>query len=313
MSKEPDVEQAIRKLKSFREGEQGVLDVIARGAKALPALRRMLFEREPSGLFQARCRAVAALAALKAHDVLIDFLQTDRGIVDPVERLGEDAVINAAARALVNVRERRAFEVFLSLARRPALTGVIAALGAFERTEAIPVLIDALEDDASRATAESALKKLGPPARTALLAAASSGTSAGQQESELRRRQRRGELGVLARMGVPRKAWPSVRPLVYDPDARLAALACQIGLNYAPVAQRAQCVRRLIELLTQDDWMLCEDIERWLVDHFDSARQEIDRYLEGSPSATHPAATSWIETILRRVIARAQAAPPGLP
>ena len=99
---------------------------------------------------------------LNAHDALIEFLEANRSIADPIERLGEDAVINAAARGLANVRERRVLEVFLRLAQRPALIGVIGALGAFERTEAIPVLIDALQDDASRATAESALKKLGP-------------------------------------------------------------------------------------------------------------------------------------------------------
>jgi HEAT repeat protein len=310
MSKERDVEQAIRKLKSFREGEQGILDVIACGGKAIPALRRMLFEREPSGLFQVRCRVVAALAALKAHEVLIDFLEADRGIADPVERLGEDAVINCAARALANVRERRALEVLLVLASRPALTGVIAALGALKKAEAIPVLIDALEDDASRATAESALKKLGSTARNALLAAASSGTSAGQQESESRRRQRRSALRVLARIGVPRKAWPNLKPLVYDPDAKLAVLACQIGLAHAPQAERAEWARRLIELLAQDDWMLREDIERCLLNHFHSARQEIKQYLESSAPVMHPAATLQIVTILRRVIARAQAVPP---
>ena len=302
----PDVEQAIGKLKSLREGDQGVLDVIACGREAIPALRRIVWEREPSGLFQARCRAVEALAKLHAHDALIEFLEANRSIADPIERLGEDAVINAAARWLANVRERRVLEVLLRLAQRPALTGVIGALGAFERIEAIPVLIDALQDDASRATAESALKKLGRSAREPLMAAAKSGT--GERESESQRRGRRSALRLLVEMRVPHKSWQNLRPLMGDPDAKIAALACELGLDCAPAAERRKCARRLIELLAQADWMLREDIERRLVDHFDSAQQEIESYLNKPPPHVDAAAIQ-IETTLRRVIARAQATP----
>jgi len=82
----PAVENAIAALKSFQHGDRGVLDVIACGARAIPALRAMLFEHERSGLFQARCRVVQALAALGAYDVLIEFLEANRTIADPVER-----------------------------------------------------------------------------------------------------------------------------------------------------------------------------------------------------------------------------------
>jgi hypothetical protein len=158
----------------------------------------MLFARERSGLYQARCRAVAALSALGAHDVLIEFLEAERVIADPVKQLGQDAVINAAAQALAVVRARRAFELMLRLAQRPALTGVIGALGAFRETEAMPTLIDALEDDASRPTAEAALRKLGRPARAALLNAAIRPAPSRERESQSSMRRRRSALGLLA-------------------------------------------------------------------------------------------------------------------
>jgi hypothetical protein len=61
-------------------------------------------------------------------------------------RLGRQAaciVLERAARALANVPTQRVFDLQLRLAQRPALTGVIGALGAFGKTEAIPALIDA--------------------------------------------------------------------------------------------------------------------------------------------------------------------------
>ena len=142
------------------------------------------------------------------------------------------------------------------------------------------------EDDASRLTAESALKKLGRPARAALLKAAAAISR--ERESESRTRQLRSALGLLAKMGIPRNAWPFLRPLLRDPDAKAAVLACQICLDHASVVERRRCARRLIELLMRDDWMLREDIEACLIGHLDSARQEIERYLHRARKAKMP-------------------------
>jgi hypothetical protein len=103
--------------------------------------RALLFEREPSGLFQVRCLAARALARLEAYDVLIEFVEAPRDATDPVERLGEDAGINAAARAVATVREPRVFDLLIRLAETRPLPGVIGALRAFSRIEATPYLI----------------------------------------------------------------------------------------------------------------------------------------------------------------------------
>jgi len=305
-----EVERAIAKLKSFRDGDLGVICAIACGKRAVPALRAMLFERECSGLYQGRCRAVEALAVLGAHDVLIEFLETGRTIADPVERVGEDAVINAAALALANLREQHVFEMLLRLAQRPALTGVIGTLGAFGRVDAIPALIDALEEDASRPTAEAGLKKLGRPARAALLDAATRQVPSGERESESSARQRRSALRLLAGMRVPREIWPSLRPLMHDPDAKVAVLACEICFDRAPAAERPKCTHRLIGLLAHEDWLLREEIEGCLVAHFDKATATIERYLNETPPSSEDRATrSQVEIVLRRIIARARAVP----
>ena len=96
----PDIQRALERLKSLHDGDLGVLEIVACGRRAIPALRALLLEGEFSGIDHPRCRAVEALAALSAHDVLIEFLSAPRDVADPVNRTGEEAVINTAARAL---------------------------------------------------------------------------------------------------------------------------------------------------------------------------------------------------------------------
>lgn len=303
------VEQAIAKLESSHGGDIGVVQVIACGAQAIPALRRILLKRERSGLYEARCRAVEALGALGAHDVLIKFLEAERTIADPIERVGEDAVINAAALTLANVRDQHVFQLLLRLGHRACLTGVIGALGVFENIEAIPVLIDALEEDASRLTAEAALRKLGEPARAALLRTVDLKVPSGERESESSARRRRTALRLLAEMDGSRAAWRGLRHLVHDKDAKVAALACKIGLARASASERTGVVQRLIELMAQEDRVLREEVEGFLVTHFDNAQDVIARYLNEIPRPDEDAAArGQTATILRRVIARAQSA-----
>jgi len=306
VSQSPAVEEAIAALRSFQHGDRGILDVIRCGAQAVPFLRTMLFERERSGLFQTRCRVVQALAALDAYDVLIEFLKTNRTIADPVERVGEDAVINAAALALANVREQRVFELLLRLAQRSALTGVIGALGGLGRAEAIPVFLDALEEDASRHTAETALWKLGKKACPALLSTVDLKLPSGGRESESSARRRRSALKLFAETDGSRAAWRRIRHLMCDEDAKLAARACEIGLTRGSASERTDAVRRLIELLSQDDWVLREEIEAYLTIHFASAREVIAQHLnQNSHSPRDNTAAKQTEVILRRIIARA--------
>jgi hypothetical protein len=281
----PEVEQAIKKLLSLHDGDSGVVEVTACGRGAIPALRDILFKREPSGLYQARCRAVDALSALGAFDVLLEFLRTDRVICDPVERIGEDAVINAAAQALSRRRDQEVLDVLLELAKKPSLTGVIGALGTFRDIKTIQPLVYALEDDASRPTAEAALKRLGSGARTALIATARSRMPSFEQESETSRRRRRSALKLLSEIGVPKRAWPALRPMVQDHDARIAFSACKICLASGTVSDKEIVIRRLIDLLADADWVLAGEIEACLVDHFDEAEHAIAEILAAHSSA----------------------------
>lgn len=309
MSAKPaqDIEQAINKLKSLHDGDIGVVEVIARGKPAIPALRTLLFEREPSGLFQTRCRVIEALAKLGVSEVLFDYLSTERVAGDPVERLGDDAVINAAAQALARIREERVFQLLLRLAQRPCLTGVIGALGSFTRTEAIPSLINALEDDASRQAAETALKRMGRPVRPALASSAKLRLPTPEHESESSLRRRRSALRLLREIGISQKTWPGLRGLMHDADAQVSLLACRLCLVSAPATEKGNAVHRLISSLSDADWMLRDEIEACLMAHAEIASSVIDGYIQKTAaSAEGVSGDSPRERVLRRIRARAR-------
>ena len=191
-----ELERAMEKLRSLHDGDLGVVEVVACGARAIPALRALLFEREPSGLFETRCRAVQALGALDARDVLIEYLAMPHEAADPVEQLGNDAVLNAVARAVAKYRDEQVFQLLRHLAGRRLLPGVVGGLGSFNRQEAIPYLVDSLAEDECRPIAENALMKFGPRARQALLAIASAPGASSESPSQTR--QRRSALELLA-------------------------------------------------------------------------------------------------------------------
>ncbi len=270
--------QAIARLRSLYDGESSVSEVVVFGNPAVPALRALLFQREPSGLFQVRRRAVEALTALRAYDVLVEFLNDLRAATDPIEAMGDDAVINAAAQGLKSLHDERTFHLLLRLAQRPALTGAIDALGAHRRVEAIPALIAALEDDASRGVAETALVKMGRMARTALTISARDRQPSSEYESESSLRRRRSALKLLSRIGLSRKAWLELRGLVRDDDAKVSFLACCLGGANASAVEQQDIVARLQSLWTGADWILRDEIEQSLAAHSDKLPRALAQY-----------------------------------
>lgn len=300
--KKAAIERAIEKLKSFPDGDIAVIDVIACGRDAIPALRALLLKRERSGLHQVRARVVDVLAKLGASDELIEYLERQDNVADPVERLGEDVVISAAARALAFRTDQRVFNVLMHLAERPCLAGVIYALGASRREEAVPFLINALSEDASRLTAEAALKKFGSKARNALMKVAAAGANAGERPSESQLRQRRSAIKLLAEMGISRSTWQNLRPLIDDGDTRIAVLACEICFVAGSASDKRDAVFRLIDLYPDADLPLRDEIERYLLTHLYIARETKagEAQLHALMATGGPAA-SFIERLMCRV------------
>lgn len=302
------VRRAIDKLKLLHADDLGVDEVVACGKRAVPALRELLFEREPSGLYQVRRRAVEALAALGAYEALIDFLRIPREADDPVERLGDEAVTNAAALALTKLREEQVFQLLLSVAKRQPLAGVIAALGSYQRPEAISILVDALTADDCRPAAETALRKLGSLTGPALLEAVTLQLPSAGRESVSSIRRRRSALRLLSELALPAERLPALRRLMKDPDGKIVMLACKICLTSGPIQDRKDAVRHLIELLPDADWMLSQEIEDCLVAHFDRAKNIIAAIVDGCDALPARDATErQTMQALHRIKGRAEA------
>lgn len=257
------IDHAIARLTSLHDGEAGLTEAIALGPAAIAALRAVLFAREPSGLPHPRCRAVEALAALKAFDVLADFLRLRHQADDPVERLGDEIVVSAAARAIARLRSEWVYRLLMELAAGRLIDGVLAGLGSFHRKESITVFVGALGEDGVRLTAEAVLLGFGKTARPALIAAARERGAAGYEgESDLRRR--RSALGLVLRMGITHKDWPHLRPLLDDTDTQIALLACQICLAAGDAEDRARLPERLTRLRSHANWLAREQIDELL-------------------------------------------------
>jgi hypothetical protein len=279
--------EAIDKLKSLHDGDRGIIEIAACGRRAIPALRALLFEREPSGLYQPRCHAVKALAAFEAYDVLIEYLNAPRAIADPIERVGEDAVTNAAAHALEGLREERIFKLLMSLAKVHLLPGIIGALGRFGKVEAIPYLVEALAEDESRPAAEAALRNFGSSARQALLVATTQCSPPIGRESESSLRRRRSALQLLTEIGIQPETWPVLRHLMQDQDAKILVLVCKISLASAMESEKDAAIRCLISLLPSVDFVLTDEIEQCLTFHFDNVKKVVAAAIQAGDPAPH--------------------------
>lgn len=296
-----------RRLRSLQEGDVAVIEAIAIGADAVPVLRNLLFERDRAGIFQARARAVQALGALNAIDVLKEFVAGWQPAADPVERLGDEAVLSAAARLLGGILDEQVFLLLSAIARKHPVPGVIDALAHFKRAESIPILIEALTDDCASTAAEQGLRSLGKEAIPALLDTESYmmiGASGRETPSSTRRRRR--ALSVLLELGASREACIRIRELASDPDDEIAALACRIGITSSEHAQKRECAWRLVELLHRAAWPLRREIEDCLIENFAAAREFVDRAL-GEPIENESSDIARVRLVgsLRRVKAKA--------
>lgn len=276
-------ERLIVRLQALFDLDRAALELMALGPPAILPLRRFLFRREPSGLYQPRVQAVGALAALRAEDVLLDFLRgaPDVDIVDPVERTGEDAVINASARALAHRRDDEAFVALIEIAECRSLAGVIEALGEMRRNKAIPYLIRGLASNSCRPAAETALSKLGAAARPALISAALHAIPSVEFESVSGLRTRRSAVTVLRDIGVTLEQWSVLQPLMWSTDEWLSALACSLGLAPGqPTLDKEDAVLRLCHLLRSSDWLLTVEIESWLAENYGVTNRVISELFE---------------------------------
>jgi HEAT repeat protein len=278
---ECEIRSSIAALNCLHNGEAAVLKLLSHGPSAIEPLKEFLLHGKPSNVYQPRRWAVEALARLGARDILIEYLRWKKDIPDPVLSTGEQAVEDAAARELAALPGKDVLQLFLDLARTRPLPAVLEALGEFQAIDAIPYLIDALEDDVLRHAAKGALQKMAIAARPALLEASVKVFPEPNHESPSSLLRRIMALDILADMGIPAGRWPALRPLLDDADPRIIVAASRIAVGMAEArGDGAKIVKRLFDLLGSADWSLQPDIEQLLVCLFDEAKPLLENEIE---------------------------------
>jgi HEAT repeat protein len=295
-----EIEALVRSLNSLHEGELGIDMLVASGESAIEPLRHFLLAGTPSSIFVPRQRAVRALAQLGAKDVLLEYLLTEQPIPDPCVAHGEEAVRNTAARALSEWQTEDVYQALRRMLRR-RLTGVVEALGHFHRPEAVPELVDVLEDDFCRSFAEDALRKIGELAHRALIDAARTPDPSGDHERPASQRRRRSALRLLEPLRLDAEDWRLLAALLYDKDREITARAGAIALVVADEEDKKLAVTRLIEALPTADWLLQGEIEAWLAKHLDVALPAINEEIERRKAA--PASMQARDHVLRLLLA----------
>jgi hypothetical protein len=297
-----EIEALVQSLNSLHEGELGIDMLVACGERAIGPLRRFLLHGKPSGIFLPKQRAVKALAELGAKQVLLDYLEFDEPIPDPIAAHGEEAVKNTAARALCAWHTEDVYQALLRTLRRRRLLGVIEALGEFPgRSEAVPELVAALEDDFCRSSAEDVLRKLGDVAHFAFIDAARTPNPSGARETPSSRSRRRAALRLLESLRLLVEDWRKVAALLHDSDPEIAARAAAIALNLADRPNQELAVKKMIEVLPAADWLLQGEIQGWLETHLDVALPGINKEIERRQAASVSVQAS--DSILRLLLA----------
>lgn len=296
-----------RHLRSLHDGDGAVIEAIGIGAPAIPVLRALLFERDPSGIFEPRMRAAQALAALRATSELKQFVREWKSASDPVERFGDEAVLGTAARFLGATMTEEVYLILMAVGRKHPVPRVIEALGDFGRPESIPIMVRALADDVSRTAAERALRILGEAAISALIGAALRPVAnfwGFEIPSSVRRR--RSALMLLLEFGATRDIWDLIRGLASDSDDEIAVRACAIGLTAGTSPDQRDCARLMVELLRRVRWPLHQEIEDCLIGNFVIAGEFVDQALRGpTDGIANDFARARFKRSLRRIAARA--------
>ncbi len=299
--KDPEIDRYVKELNS--KAQEAVTKLISCGRPAIQPLRAFLLHGEPSVVYQPRQRAVEALAALGAKDVLLEYLRQKKDIADPAVRMGEEAVESSAARELIRWPGEEVYQVLLGIAQERCLPGALEALGQFKRPEAVPHLVKALEDDVCRRFAEDALREIGPPVHPDLIRAAVTASPSQPAEKPSSLIRRRSAVRLLAEIGVSAPQWRLLRRLLKENDPEILIGTFRIAASAAGAKDRASVSRRLIGALQGADWYMEAEIENALVDLFDAIKPLVEEEIGRRQQV---AGRNWIGDPVLKTLLRAK-------
>lgn len=297
-----EVEKLIAALDSLIDGETAAERLVAAGPAAAPWLERFLLDGPARTIALPRCRAVHALADLGAQHVLLSYFRQHRHPADPAVLFAEDAVRSAAAEELAKHPSEEVYETLLDAAGDRLTNGLIRALSEFARTESIPVLFAALDDDLCREEARAALRRVKPQARAyAALILRGKHPASIQMAASLR--QRRAILQLLREFGADADCWPILREYLEDPDPDSVIAVAGTGFAVAPPDRYPNIVAALFRISSHLNWMQEDEVTRLLEAHSAQARPLALRLCaEAAARGDHP---NWLSPrwrILRHLL-----------
>jgi hypothetical protein len=281
-----EIESLVRDLESLQGGSMAAAALIGCGTRAIDPLRTFLLQGGPRGIYQPRQLAIETLGELGAKAALIEYLNRPLALNDPVVRFGEDAVRSTAARELARWKTDDVFECLMGVGRDHLLAGVVEALGAFRRTEAMPYLLRALGDGVCRLHAEEAIRGLGEAAQPYLLDAVGVRDPSAQEESPSSLQRRLSVHRILTELKVSDQDWVKLRMSLEEDNPEIVVATARIGLEVASMPDRRRAVSRLIEMLPRARWFLRTEARAALAEHFDVAREPIEDEIARRMSAS---------------------------
>ena len=247
-----------RLLDDLAHHDVATVEIPALGERAIAPLAHYV-DGPPQSFPHARQLAVRLLgliggpAAGEALRSLLD--RHDLTALSPVLAQSEYAVKDEAVVQLLRLERTDLGQEFLAAFRRDRLPSAAEALACCRMTEAIPDLIEALEDDLLAERADDALRRFGADAEPALVASLRQrhGESPPTGESRVSRRRRIAAATLLGELGDPAAATP-LRWLLNDtnPAVAAAAAAALAALDPAHVTP-GQC-RAIVAGAVSPEW-----------------------------------------------------------
>ena len=271
-----EIRSFVGDLESLRSGDLTVALLVGCGERAVAPLRDFLLNGKPRGVFQPRQRAVEALGQLGAKDVLLEYLLQKREIADAVVRFGEEAVASSAARELARWRTEEIFQFLMKLGQQRMLAGVVDALREFDRPEAAPLFLRALEDDVCRPIGEEALRRIAAMCRPELFQAARTVPS-NRDEKPSERQMRRRVVRILCDLDLSDNEWMELRPLMEDRDKEIAIMAAEMAVDWGPVKEKQEAAQFLIGCLDWAHWFLQIRIQDCLCRNYVRVRELLQK------------------------------------
>jgi hypothetical protein len=301
-----EIRAFVADLESLPSGDLTVALLVGCGERAIRPLRDFLLNGKPRSVFQPRQRAVEALGQLSAKEVLLEYLSQKRKIADAAVRFGEEAVESTAARELASWRTDEVFQFLLNLGQRRKLPGVIDALREFDRPEAAPLFLRALEDDVCRPIAEEGLRRIATVRKQELFDAARR-VDPDVDEKPSERQRRRSIVRILSDLDLEENDWDQLRPLLEDQDKEVAIIAAEMAVDWAPGKDKLAAAQFLIACLGWAHWFLQIRIQDCLRRNYPRLRELIQKEtaIRRRPAKGEPL-TDPVLRILERVQSTAE-------